>query len=134
MTYDIANTGLTTGLMLLLEDADRIEALPRDRFNMHNTGWVADAHRGECKSPACIGGWVRAWSGDRRCIEDVGAARWGIDSTSVCKLMFPAGYFLANGGSPYTAAPAQAAQAMRNLAWSEAQNPGHGDPAWETVT
>jgi len=121
------DTGLTPGLQLLLDDAELIEALPPERFDMGFTGYSSDAEHGECGTPACIGGWVRAWSRKyTKCIDIAGQDRWGISFNQARALMFPSGN-MANGRSALeSATPSQAAQAMRNLAL-------YGDPRWETV-
>jgi hypothetical protein len=116
---------LTAGQRLLLADCDRIAALPEEKFDMRAPGNLWDAEAGECGSPACFGGWVRAWSGVRDYIGQVGERRYGL---SCEKLFFPDADVvkLKDGRSAYHATPAEAAQAGRNLAL-------HGDPLWHTI-
>lgn len=118
------DTGLTPGLQLLLDDADRIEALDPARFDMREGGSPDDAIVGECGTPACIGGWVRAWARERRCgIVETGVARWDVSTDQAYALMFPR----TGWAAPIRpATPTQAAQAMRNVAL-------RGDPHWEEI-
>jgi hypothetical protein len=114
---------LTAGQRLLLADCDRIAALAPERFDMGKGGSFRDCARGECGSPSCFGGWIRAWSGTKAHISDVGAMRYDLD----CELLFfPGGRTLKDGKTAYWATPAEAAQAGRNLAL-------HGDPLWHTI-
>jgi hypothetical protein len=113
---------LTAGQRLLLADCDRIAALPPEKFNMADSGEWSDVERGHCGTPACFGGWVRAWSGIRDDIVSVGERRYGID----CHSLFYPAFLLKSGRHAIDATPAEAAQAGRNLAL-------HGDPLWHTI-
>jgi len=120
MAYDATDftvdpTQLTTPRERLVYLRDFLLRLPAERFNMDFMGCPLDADRGECGSPACIGGWARAIFRYRSLnINDAGRELLGLGD-SVHPLFWPTERKMADGTLAYNASPADAAAVLTHL-------------------
>lgn len=86
---------------------------PPEKFEMAITGDPEDAGTSQCNSPACIGGWARAfWGRPLMDIEWVGTSELGLDEETSWDLMYPG---FDHKCPPYSATALQAARVLTHL-------------------